>query len=100
MKLLLIVFRDSIEEEIEEQLEDLGVTAYTRLDQVAGVGQTGFTHARFLGAQDNTVILTALTDERARAVVQGLRRYHDHNRVERKTHVPLHVFTVPCEQEI
>ena len=100
MKLLMIVFRDSIEEEVEEQLHALGVTAYTRMDEVAGIGSTGYSQARFPGTQDNTVFLTALPDERAAAVVDGLQRFHHETGHHRQTHMPLHVFIVPCEQAI
>lgn len=100
MKLLMIVFRDSIEEEVEEQLHALGVTAYTRMDEVAGIGSTGYSQARFPGTQDNTIFLTALHDDRAKSVIEGLRRFHDETGRHRETHMPLHVFIVPCEQAI
>jgi hypothetical protein len=100
MKLLMIVFRDSIEEDVEEQLHVLGVTAYTRMDKVAGIGSTGYSQARFPGTQDNTVYLAALPDARAAAVVAGFRRFHDETGHHRKTHMPLHVFIVPCEQAL
>lgn len=100
MKLLMIVFRDSIQDEIELQLDALGVTAYTRMEDVDGLGTTGYSRARFPGTQDNTVILTALPDEQATAVISGLKRYHDETGHNRHTHIPLHVFVVPCEQAI
>ena len=98
MKMLMLVFLDSIEEEVLEQLHTLGVTAYTRMDDVAGVGRTGVSHARFPGSQDNTVILTALPDEQAASVIKGLRQFHAHKEQDRHTHMPLHVFILPCEQ--
>lgn len=100
MKMLMIVFRDSIEDEVEEQLHALGVSAYTRMDEVAGVGSTGYSQARYPGMQDNTVLLTALSDDRAASVIEGLRRFHDETGRTRQTHIPLHVFIVPCEQAI
>lgn len=101
MKMLMIVFRDSLEREIKAELHVLGVTAYTELDDVSGVGDAGVAKAGFFGMQDNTLVLAALPDDHAEAVIAGLQRFRDRVTPRRpNVGLPFRVFMLPCEQVV
>src|SRR5207244_13502754 len=71
MKMLLIVFRDSLEDEIVVLLKEFSVKAFTELHKVGGTGETGdaFYSCAWPGA--NSMILTGLAEDQAEGVVGG-----------------------------
>jgi len=98
MKMLLVIYRESLEEEIHGLLQQHGVRAFTELQHVAGAGETGRAFHSFTWPGANGVILTALPEKEAERVVQGFKAYRD-QRVEEQhgDKFPLRVFTFPCD---
>lgn len=101
MKMLLIVFRESLEEEIHGLLNKYDVKTFTELHKVGGVGITGTAFHAFMGPGGNGMILTALSEDHAERVVEGFKVFRD-QRLQ-KLHgarVPVHVFVLPCSQAV
>ena len=98
MKMLMIVFRQSLEEDIMKLLRELGVKAFTELPSVVGAGETGAAFHTFVSPQANSIVLTALTEGQAEQVVKGLLTFRD-TLTDRQhgAYIPLRVFALPCD---
>lgn len=98
MKMLLIVFRESIVKHIHALLAEHHVTAYTEVHNVAGMGESGPSIKGFLSPGANCLILTALPEPAAYRLAEAFTRFKaDH---EQGHALPLHVFALPCEQVV
>ncbi len=104
MKMLMIVFRQSLEEDVLKLIRDLGVTAFTELPSVVGAGAShGAYHAfhTFPTAAGNSIVLTALSDDQAEKIITGLQTYREQLTQQQKgAYVPLRVFVLPCDQAV
>ena len=101
MNMLMIVFRESIAEQIHALLKDYDVTAFTELQNVSGRGETGPTLHFSLSAEANRMILAAIPEHMASRVIEGLARYRMEQMRKLSEHTfPLHVFVLPCEQVV
>jgi hypothetical protein len=101
MKMLLIVFRESLEPEILALLKELGVRAFTELPSVVGTGEAGAAFQSFASLGSNSMVLTALADDHAAQVIQGLHAYRDKlTEQQHGAYIPLRVFALPCEQVV
>jgi nitrogen regulatory protein PII len=101
MKMLMIVFRESIAEQIHALMKDYEVTAFTELQNVSGRGETGPTLHFSLSAGANRMILAAVPEQLAYRLIEGLARYRtEHLRQQAEGTFPLHVFVLPCEQVV
>jgi hypothetical protein len=99
--MLLIVFRESLEEEIHALLNDHGVKAFTELHKVVGTGETGAAFHSFSWPGVNEMILTALQDDQAERMVEGLKAFRDERLQEQHgAKIPMHVFVLPCVQAV
>jgi nitrogen regulatory protein PII len=101
MKMLVIIFRESLVKQIHALLNDYEVAAYSELHNVTGKGATGLTSQFFLAPATNRMILTAVSDQLAYRLIDVFARF----RLEQETAtgdniVPLHVFVLPCEQVV
>jgi nitrogen regulatory protein PII len=99
MKMLLIVFRESMVEQIHALLKEFGVNAFTELHNVGGKGETGHTLHFSLSADANRMILVAVADQAAYRLIDGFTRYRAEH-VKGDETFPLHVFVLPCEQVV
>ena len=101
MKLLLIIFRDSIEEEIQGLLKELDVKAFTELRKVEGRGETGAALHSFTWPGANSMILAALEGDQAELVVGRLKAFRDQRlQQQHGVKIPMRVFVLPCEQVV
>jgi nitrogen regulatory protein PII len=101
MKMLVIVFRESLVEEIHAVLTAHEVAAYSELHNVTGKGATGLTSQFFLAPTTNRMILTAVSDQLAYRLIDAFTRFRsDHDAATDDSIVPLHVFLLPCEQMV
>ena len=99
MKMLLIVFRESMVEHIHALLKEYEVNAFTELHNVAGKGETGPTLHFSLSTGANCMILAAVSDQVAYRLIDGFMRYRAEH-VQGDDAFPLHVFVLPCEQVV
>jgi len=101
MKMLLMVFRESLEGEVLKLLEELGVKAFTELHRVGGTGEAGSALGSYDWPGVNTMIFAAMVEDQADRVVQRLKVYRD-QRVQEQAglKLPFRVFVLPCLQVV
>ena len=98
MKMIMIVFRESLEEDIRGLLSMNQVEAFTEMVDVVGKGEAGPAFHSLSWPGLNNMILVALPEVQADRVVAALKKFHDQQvRNERGTKIPMRVFTLPCE---
>ena len=101
MKMLLIVFRQSMVEHIHVLLKEYDVTAFTELHNVAGRGETGPNVLFFLSPGANCVIFAAVAEPLAYRLIDGFTRLKAEQGANQHDSVlSLHVFVLPCEQVV
>ena len=101
MRMVMIIFRQSLEDDILRLFEELRVQAFTESPKVFGVGEAGSAFTSFAWPGHNCMIFSALADDQAGRVVEGLRALRD--RLARGQHgaaIPIRVFLLPCEQAV
>lgn len=102
MKMLMIVARESMLEDLEKLLRENAVTAYTIYNKVAGKGKTGKVYQTFLNPETNVVINAVLPSnemvDKAVSALKALRSVRvtgSHGQP-----ISLKVFSFPCEELI
>ena len=101
MKMLLIIFRESLAEQVHALMKEHDVSAFTELHNVSGTGETGPTIQFSLATGANRMILAAIPESAAYRVIDGFSRFRtEHIRQQPDDLIPLHVFALPCEQVV
>ena len=101
MKMLLIVFRQSLVEHIHALLKEYDVNAFTELHNVAGRGEIGPNVQFFLSPGANCVIFTAVAEPLAYRLIDGFTSLKAEQGARQQDSVlSLHVFVLPCEQVV
>jgi len=94
----MIVFRESLEEDIRGLLSKNQVEAFTEMVDVVGKGEAGAAFHSLSWPGLNNMILVALPEVQADRVVAALKKFHDQTvQSERGAKIPMRVFTLPCE---
>lgn len=101
MKMLIIVARDSMLEELEGLLHDTGIKTYTVLSNVKGEGLTGTVCGTFLQPDINCIIFSVLPSDQVDGAVRALKAHHAARvKAARGQSIPLKVFSFPCEEHV
>lgn len=101
MKMLVIVFRESLSNQVHALLNEHEVSAFSELHNVAGKGETGATSQFFLDPSTNRMILVAVSDAAAYRLIDGFTRFRSEQETAKSDRTfPLHVFVLPCEQAV
>lgn len=75
MKLVMIAYNEAIDDEVMEQLEDVGVEDYTKWTGVLGKGQTSGPHLlTHVWPKGNHVIMTVVEDDVAEKIIDAVRQ--------------------------
>lgn len=99
MKMLLLIFRESLDEDLRELLRDLNLKAFTKAPKVLGSGDAGRAADSLQQPGFNSLILSALDDDQAGMVIARLTILRDElSRNQHGAKIPLRVFVLPCEQ--
>ena len=100
-KLLLITFRQSLEEALRHLLHEIGVKNYTLISGVLGEGITGKITGTFSGQGLNSVLLVVIDEEEEKPVLERLKAFHKSLAThEYFSKIPLRLFVLPCDQII
>lgn len=101
VKLAMLIFRDSLDDDIQSLLKQLGVTAFTEVHNVEGIGETGAAFHSFTWPGKNSMILAAMPEDRADRLVKKLREFRD-ERVKQQhgLKLPLRVFVLSCLESV
>jgi hypothetical protein len=98
MNMLMIVFRESLEEDIQELLGKHHVRAFTEMRDVTGMGEAGAAFHSLSWPGLNNMILVALPQAEADKVVAALKGFRDRQILKQGgARIPLKVFALPCE---
>ena len=101
MKMLVIVFRESLVESVHTLLKEYDVSAFSELHNVTGKGVTGSTSQFFLAPTTNRMILAAVPDQLAYRLIDAFTRFRLEQEAAKGDSIfPLHVFVMPCEQAV
>lgn len=101
MKMLLVIFRQSLDEDVRELLRSLNVKAFTEAPRVFGIGEAGRSDDSFEWPGFNSMILAAMEDEQAAYVIDKLKEFRDHlTKRQRGAKIPMRVFILPCERAL
>jgi nitrogen regulatory protein PII len=99
MRMVAIVFRQSLETEILAVLRACHVRSFTDIAAVLGSGASGAARDTFTEPGVNSIVFAALAEPDVDRVVTALRTFRDRAAVRRHgSAVPVHVFVLPCEQ--
>jgi nitrogen regulatory protein PII len=101
MKMLMVVFRDSLQDEVLTLLQGCDVKAFTLVQNVAGAGEAGSALGSFASPGINSMLLVVLPPEQADRSVEALKNYRDGLAEDHPTHkVPIRAFVLPCAQVV
>ena len=101
MTMLLLIFRQSLEQDLHQLLADLEVKAFTQAPKILGMGEAGSTFNSFPWPGHNCMIIAALEDPEADKVVKRLREFRDDlARRQKGAKIPMRVFAFPCTRLI
>jgi len=101
MKMLMIVFRESIVQHIHALLKEHQITSFSEIHNVEGQGETGPSVKSFFSPGANCMILTAVQEPAAARLIDAFTRFREtHGLHEHGNTFPLHVFALPCEKVV
>lgn len=97
MKMLILVFRSTLNEEVLSVLDGLKLPGYTETAEVYGTGSTGRVFDSHAWPGYNSMVLSAVGEGDARKVAGALGELSVRLTAQGEK-VPLRLFAVPCEQ--
>jgi hypothetical protein len=98
MVTLMIVFRASMADDLDEVLRKSGLTAYTLIKNAEGKGVTGNAIGSFFYPGTNSIILAILPPDQAERTTSALKEFHTWRL--QATHgqpIAFRLFSWPCE---
>src|SRR5262245_51249230 len=101
MRMLIVVFREGLQDEILTLLQDCDVKAFTLIPNVAGAGETGRALGSYASPGLNAMLIVVLPKEQADRSIEVLKAFRsgiasDHPAGK----VPVHAFLLPCTQVV
>ena len=101
MKMLMMIFKESLEEEIKGLLAEHKVSAFTEMHEVTGVGEGGATLHSLQWPGFNNMVLAAMEDAQADRLIASMHKYRDTlAKRQGNNKVPFRVFALPCEMVV
>ncbi len=99
MKMLILIFRSSLNEQVLSVLDELKLPGYTESTEVYGTGSMGRAFDSHAWPGYNSMVLSAVGEDDARRVAEAMKEL-SRKLTEGGEKVPLRLFAVPCEQMI
>lgn len=97
MKLVLVICRSSLERDVLSVIEAAGVSAFSIVPAVLGIGQSGKALHDYPWPGSNVLILIALDAQHADLLIDALVAFRDSAQVRQHgAHLPLRAFAIPC----
>lgn len=99
MKMLTIICRELLQDEVLVLLGSQQITGYTVLNEVGGSGETGQVSGTHGWQDRNKVFLIALDDDQIPSLVEAVKALRARLIQEQGPHkVPFRAFLQPCER--
>lgn len=97
MKLVLVICRASLERDVLDVIAGAGVSAFSIVPAVLGIGQSGKALHDYPWPGSNTLVLVALEASRAADLVAALVAFRDSAQTRQHgAHLPLRAFSIEC----
>ncbi len=101
MKMLVLIYRDSLQEEILSLLKNEKIQAYTMIPKVHGTGETGAAFGSFMSQGENSLALLALENEPAHRMIEAFQALRTRlSQYQQGAAVPMRLMVMPCEEII
>lgn len=101
MVALLIVFRSSMTNDLEDVMRESGISAYTLIDNATGKGETGNVVGSFFYPGRNSVIVAVLPDDQVDKPISALKTFHaERLKNSQGRPIPFKLFSFPCRELI
>jgi len=101
MRMLIVVFREGLQDEILTLLQDCDVKAFTLIQNVAGAGETGAALGSYASPGLNSMLIIVLPKEQADRSIQVLKGFCDGIASDHPAHkAPVRAFLLPCTQVV
>ena len=97
MKMLILVFRSTLNEQVLRVLDELKLPGYTESTEVYGTGSMGRAFDSHAWPGYNSMVFSAVGENDARKVAGALKEFSEMLTAQGEK-VPLRLFAVPCEQ--
>lgn len=95
IKMVMLIFRNSLDHDIQSLLKECGVKAFTEMHHVEGLGETGAAIDSFAWPGANSMILTAMPEDCADRLIKKVREFRDQRvRQQHGLKLPLRVFVL------
>lgn len=99
MKMLTIICRESMDDEVLALLERQRISGYTVLNDVGGSGETGHVSGTHGWKDSNKVYLIALEDDQAPSLVEAVNEMRIRLTQEQGLQkIPFRAYLQPCER--
>ncbi len=101
MKLVIMVFRESLTDEVHEILKTQDVKAFSEILSVQGTGAAGRVLGTLAWPGHNSMVLVALPDHQAKEIAAEFALVR--NRLQEAQHgadIPMKLFLLPVEEAI
>ncbi len=101
MKMLVLIYRDSLQEKILSLLKNEKIQAYTMIPKVHGTGETGAAFGSFMSQGENSLALLALENEPAHRMIEAFQALRTRlSQYQQGAAVPMRLMVMPCEEII
>lgn len=99
MKMVMVIYRHSLDQDIRRLLKGLDVTNFTEAPKVFGIGEAGHAFGSFTFPGHQAIILSAMEELQADRVIEVLKEFRDQMvQLRGGTKIPMRVFLLPCER--
>lgn len=101
MKMLVLTFRDSLQEELLSLLTREKIQAFTMIPKVYGLGETGAAAGSLMSHGENSLVLIMLADESAKRMTEAFRSLRAQlSQQQHGAAIPMKLMVMPCEEII
>jgi phage terminase large subunit len=99
MKMVLVIFRRSLDQEVRRFLKGLSIKEFTEAPKMFGIGDAEQAVQTFSWPGFHSMIVAGLEEMQAQQVVEELKAFRDYlSSLEAGAKIPLRAFVLPCEQ--
>ena len=101
MKMVMVIYRHSLDQDIRRLLKELDVANFTEAPKVLGIGEAGHPFGSLTWPGHHAIILSAMEELQADRVIDVLKEFRDHLvQVQAGAKIPIRVFVLPCERVV
>ncbi|GKS57919.1 hypothetical protein YTPLAS18_14460 [Nitrospira sp.] len=101
LKMVAIVFRESLGDELHALLKRCHIVAYTELQGALGAGGSGTALGTLLQPGQNSLLLTVVSDRQAQHLKDGfVATLEKLQEAQRGAEIPMKLFILPVEEQI